>query len=94
MSYRTICSRPPVWIQTAKEGGKSIKGEVGILTKVITGPALHNKCFLVMEYEQERYIGSLLFNDTMFCLAIYKLLKNHIGWSIQEIGDLDLSYTM
>jgi hypothetical protein len=93
MSYRTICNWPPVWIQTAKESGKTIKGEVGILIKVITGPALHNKCFLVIEYEQERYIGSLLFDDTMFCWAIHQLLTNYIGCSIEAIGDLDLSYT-
>ena len=84
---------PPVWTQLAKDGN-ILHGEIGILKKVVPKSALDHKCYLVIEYENKRYIGSLIFDDVMFCRLLYSVLHNHIGKSIREIGDVDLSYTL
>lgn len=49
-----------------------------------------DRCFLTMDLENQRYLGSLLFTDKKF--AICKRLMNRTG--IKEIGDVDLSYTL
>jgi hypothetical protein len=38
-------------------------------------------------------MGSMAFDDEGFCAEIYSVLKYRVGYSIKEIGDLDLSYT-
>jgi hypothetical protein len=53
-----------------------------------------NKCFLVMEYQDKIYLGTLIFDDRVFCAQIATLLKQHIGLSIKEIGDLETSHTL
>jgi len=47
-----------------------------------------------MEFEQEPYLGCLLTHDASFAIQLHKLLQNHIGLTIKEIGDLDLSHTL
>jgi hypothetical protein len=53
-----------------------------------------NKVFLTIQYEGNRYVGSMAFDDERFCYEIYTLLKSKLGLSIKEIGDIDLSYTL
>jgi hypothetical protein len=50
--------------------------------------------FLTIQYEGNRYVGSMAFDDERFCYEIYTLLKSKLGVSIKEIGDIDLSYTL
>ena len=85
---------PPIWAQAAQDGGNKIDGEVGILKYALTVRRLNNKCFLIIEHENERYSATLSFNDAEFFLHVYHLLKNRVGRPIKEIGDLDLSYTL
>ena len=85
---------PPVWAQAVKDGGKTVEGEIGILKYALTDRRLSNKCFLVIEHGNERYNGTLSFDDTRFFLLVSHLLKNHVGRPIKEIGDLDLPYTL
>jgi hypothetical protein len=47
-----------------------------------------------MEYEGERYMGALLFDDPVFCWLICQVLVSHVGWSVKDVGDLDLSFTL
>jgi hypothetical protein len=49
--------------------------------------------FLIVEHCGAEYIGALLLNDPVFCQEIFEVLLVHIGKTIQEIGDIDLSYT-
>jgi hypothetical protein len=49
---------------------------------------------LVVEYNREHYVGSLIFDDVAFCLQISRLLQEHIGEAISDIGALDLSATL
>ena len=39
-------------------------------------------------------MGSMAFDDERFCSEIYSVIKYRVGYSIKEIGDLDLSYTL
>ena len=69
-------------------------GEIGTLIGVILNNAAPDKLFLRMEIKTGRYMGCLAFNDHVFCRQLYIFLQGHIGKSIKEIGDLDLSYTL
>jgi hypothetical protein len=91
MSYRGVRSWPPVWTRSRTYGAKPLAGEVGVLTYVYSNRRVVNKCFLVIDYEQETYVGSLVCADRSFCAEISDLLRNHIGQSLREIGDLELA---
>jgi hypothetical protein len=39
-------------------------------------------------------MGALLCDDDAFCSLVTKLLKDQIGRSIKDIGDLDLCFTL
>jgi hypothetical protein len=39
-------------------------------------------------------MGFMSFDDRPFCYEIYCLLKSNVGYSIKEIGDIDLSHTL
>ncbi len=69
-------------------------GEVGILKYVHSNSLMSNKCFLVIDFQEEAYIGSLIFKDHAFCGQISNLLRDHVGWPIKDIGDLDMSYLL
>jgi hypothetical protein len=53
---------------------------------------INSKIFMAMDHLSERYIAVLALNDEMFARQLYSLLVQHIGRSICEIGDLDLSH--
>ena len=44
------------------------------------------KCYLTIEHEGERFIGTLRFDDPTICRFIMSMLKSHIGRSIEDIG--------
>jgi hypothetical protein len=46
-----------------------------------------------MEHENESYTGTLFFDDADSCRQVANLLQRHIGRSIDEIGNLDVSFT-
>ena len=96
MAFRTVPNWPPVWTQVVSPfESKKVHGEVGVLKAI---QCHHNdrvpKCFLIIEHENERYFGALLFDDSQFCYLISKVLGGRIGCSIAAIGDLDLSITL
>ena len=94
MRRHGIPNWPPIWSQHRKEGSKSLRGEIGVLRYVHTNRNISNKCYLVIEHETEHFVGCLIFDDVTFCWQISSLLQNHIGHSIKEIGDMDLSGTL
>ena len=53
-----------------------------------------NRCYLVIDYEGEVYIGSLLFNDIAFCRQIAALLRFQLGRAVKDIGDLEMAFTL
>ncbi len=93
MSYRGVRNWPPVWTLTRNRSVKVVKGEVGVLKYVHSNSEL-SKCFLVIDYQSETYVGCILCRDHAFCNQISHLLRDHVGRPIKEIGDLDLSSTL
>jgi hypothetical protein len=51
------------------------------------------KFYLVIEYQDLRYTGCLMFDEASFCRHMQDVLQTHIGCSIRQIGDLDLDST-
>jgi hypothetical protein len=92
MRYGRLPNWPPVWTQNTRSGVKKLVGEMGVLAYIHARHGPSNKCYLVIDHEHERYVGTLLFDDQMFCGQICHLLRRHIGRSIQEIGDLEVSH--
>ncbi len=39
-------------------------------------------------------MGAMDFDDPKFCNEIYGVLNSHLGYSLTQIGDLDLPHTL
>ena len=53
-----------------------------------------DKYFLVIEYEKERYVGCLIFDDLSFCAQIAQVLRSQSDRPIKDIADMDVSQTL
>ena len=94
MSYRGVSNWPPVWVGTNHKN-EPLRGEVGILEDVVPSQTENaSRFFLRIEDEGWRYVGCLLFEDLSFCRQIYKLMVARRGYTIAQIGDIDLSHTL
>jgi hypothetical protein len=95
MTYKGLRSWPPAWLWTAGYDNTHPRGEIGILkTALRSRIQSHDRCFLIMEHCGAEYIGALLLNDPAFYREIFEVLIQNLGKTIQEIGDIDLSYTL
>src|SRR5262245_31373850 len=95
MRYRGNRSWPPSWLWRAGNDTTNPQGEVGILRDVIPSTIEpYDRCFLVMEYRGAEYIGALLLSDTAFCRQIFGVLFQNRGKTMQEIGNINLRYTL
>ena len=94
MSYHGVLNWPPVWTQTTKKTIKTLKGELGTLNRIVMHDLISRRFFLLIEYENEYYLGCLFFDEATFCKQIHDLLQSYIGCSIKEIGSIDLSFTL
>ena len=95
MRYCGVSNWPPIW--TWRGGGENTqprpRGEVGTLRDVFLSKIQPNlRIFLIMDHEDQEYIGCLLFNDKTVCGQIYDLLKDQCGRSLEEIGNLNIDY--
>jgi len=70
------------------------RSEIGILLQVTRRNDTADRCFVLMKYHNELYMGCLMVDDITFCKEIFRLLQSHIGYSIKEIGGIDLSHTL
>ena len=96
MAYEGVPSWPPAWFRRV-HGYENTHptGEVGILKDVLPSTLPAAKiCFLIIEHGGAEYIGTLLLSDPVFCREIWTILVQNRGKTIQEIGDIDLSYTL
>jgi hypothetical protein len=75
-------------------GDKILRGEIGVLRKVAGNAPAKHKFNIIVEHEQAFYFCSLFFDDAMFGRVIHDIVKKHIGRSITEVGDFDLSFTL
>jgi hypothetical protein len=97
MSHTGARNWPPIWGVRRTNGPSTLAvwGEIGILDAVSL--SIHerpNRCYLFMSHNGAEFIGTLLFDDPVFCQEIYFLLVQHCGESIKSIGDLDVSFTL
>ncbi len=67
---------------------------IGILRHVITNYLLTTRVFLFIDYQGHRYMGAMDFDDSKFCNEIFSVLHSHVGYSLTQIGDLDLPQTL
>jgi hypothetical protein len=93
MSYRGVRNWPPMWMLKRDHSVRALMGEAGVLTFVRSNSRM-SKCFLFIDFEEELYIGTLIFNDRTFCRQISNLLCEHIGRPIKEIGDVNVSHLL
>jgi hypothetical protein len=89
-----FCSWPPIWTTTHHNQNDKPTGEIGTLQQVLKGALFNHRIFIFIDYQDRRYMGSIAFDDETFCAEIYCVLKNYIGYSLKQIGDLDLSHTL
>lgn len=89
MSCKGISNWPPVWIGISGQHSGPV-GEVGVLEEVHRSKVGRDTLFLLMEYDANRYMGTLVFDDEGFCEKVCELLSHHCGKSIQDIGELDI----
>ena len=95
MSYHGVHSWPPVWVSLYDEDDRLRRSEVGVLTEVRKSQfGLENRIVLMMEHHQKMYGASLSFADATFCKEILAVMKDCIGLSIQDVGDLDISFIL
>jgi len=85
---------PPVWASLVKEGEQISGSEDGVLTEVREAMSRSDGIVLIMHHNDKRYGSILIFSDLAFRRQIFRLLKNSVGLSIQQLGDIDLSYTL
>jgi len=93
LSHHGVSNWPPTWLWGGGNRYVNTIGEAGVLKDVmLTSVEPYEKCFLIMEHDGRKYIGTLLIGDAFFCREIYAVLLEQRGKPIQEIGDVDLSY--
>jgi hypothetical protein len=94
MSCLGMRNWPPAWLWRGGSEDTRPNGEVGILKNVIMSDIdPPTRCLLVMQHMGAEYIGCLSFGNSAFCREISRVLRNHCGNSIHEIGDIDISYS-
>ena len=93
MNYRGFPNWPPLWRARGDGSSPRVHGEIGVLTEVVLyNPSGQSpQFFLFMEHRGHRYIAAVFFSDATFCRQIARLLKEHYGRTIEEIGSLDVS---
>jgi hypothetical protein len=94
ISYRGFRTWPPVWTQAGPGHLKTLFGEIGILRCAASSLEPFSQCTLLIDYEKQTFTGVLLFDNPDFCVQICNLLQANVGRSIEEIADLDVSFTM
>jgi hypothetical protein len=93
MSQSGVRNWPPKWGITRADQ-RPLSGEVGILEQVHDRCDTLNTVIITMTLDNIRYTADLKFDDPAFCKQMYNLLRRNIGRSIEQIGDLDLSFTL
>ena len=88
LTYWNGRSWSPDWLWCGGFDNTHPRGEVGILKTVFVSFVKPlTSCFLAMEHAGAEYMGELFISDAAFCLAIYEVLLQNCGKTIQEIGE-------
>ena len=84
---------PPVWVGFPDQH-HVLRGEVGVLVKTVLNGNLPNRIFLKIEHDDESFFGALVIKDSALCFQLHKLQRQHLGESIEEIGDLEIDFLL
>ena len=92
MTWQGQPNWPPNWSGPHGPNNPLPVGEVGILTRVETGAtaAAAPYCILVIRCNDQDYFGGLFFDDLSFLEQVTAVLRQHLGLSLAEIGNLNI----
>ena len=71
-------------LNTRPDPNDKPQGEIGNLQQVLRRQDLAEIVFLVIQYQNRRYMGAIRFDDDAFCQIIYALLQSQLGLSIKR----------
>jgi len=94
LRHNLIHQWPPVWVSLDNEDERILGSEDGVLTEVREAMSRSDGIVLIMHHNDNRYGSILIFSDLAFRRQIFQLLKDSVGVSIQQVGDIDLSCTL
>jgi hypothetical protein len=87
-------SWPPPWVSSLNGVNVTATGEVGVLKDVWMSKKSRLTIFLAISFENRRFVGCMTLSDPPFCSQLYRLLRGEVGRTIEEVGGLDLSFTL
>lgn len=94
MNYRGLLNWPPKWVR--RRGAGEIappRGEIGVLKNLLLSRVeRHPRIYLIIEHENQEYIGCLLFLDSTFRDRIFQVLGKQVGNPIASISKVDASF--
>jgi hypothetical protein len=95
MRYLGLSSWPPAWTWIGGKHDEFVSGELGMLREVrLNDSGRLAKCYLIIDYNQNLYMGCEFFRDKAFALQLFQLLESQRGRPIEEIGGLDVSHLL
>ena len=81
----------PTWTRIEGTGNTNITGEVGIFKSAsISRVEPFTICYLTMDLDSSSYMGVLSCDDTSTCRKIVNILQSCNGYSMQDVGDVDV----
>ena len=91
MRYHGVPNWPPVWTWRGGDARRNIRGEVGVVRDVfLSNIEPRTRLYLIMEHQENEYIGCLLFNDSVFCAQIYTFMNTCRGKTLEQLGNLEI----
>ncbi|HEX9443597.1 MAG TPA: hypothetical protein VGA73_05730 [Candidatus Binatia bacterium] len=92
MSYHGVRNWPPSWVRADGETLAFAEGEIGVLREVLRSQVSPgDRVFLFIEHDGCEFLGCVLFSDRDFCEQVIRLLQSHCGFTVGDIGSLDLT---
>jgi hypothetical protein len=90
LSNKDASRWPPTWLWGGGDRYVHVIGEVGVLKDVMPcSVEPYEKCFLVMEHEGRKYIGTLMVGDPVFCRKIYDFWLNSAAKRFRRLPRLN-----
>jgi hypothetical protein len=86
---------PPTWTRIDGTGSTDLTGEIGTLRSVsLSRVEPITTCYILVDFQGSAYMGKLLVQDATVCRRMLEFLQQHCGYSIQQIGNLDMPDTI
>jgi hypothetical protein len=90
MFYKGFRSWPPMWVCVDNSSKRPVEGdEIGTLMQATIHGLGESRITLRMNNEHGEYLAIVDFDDHTFCMQAYERLKNYVGKSIRDAGDME-----